>query len=254
MKQSRSVINGRREKILEAVRVNGDVSVNELAEQFQVSNLTIRRDLQYLEDHKLLERFYGGARSSEKNSEWGEMNKIELYREKIAKYAAALVEDGDSIFINTSSTALGIVKYITAQNVTIITNNGNIIGEDNPSQATVVLLGGELRYVKGAMVGEFALNNLGRVTAKKSFVGCSGVSPDTGMTTELLNEVNINAKMFRRVTGSSYILADHTKLGRKSSFVSCPVNEIANIITDIEAPKYIVEEFREKGIEVFMVD
>ncbi len=254
MKQSRSVVNGRRERILEALRQNGNVSVKELAEQLQVSHLTIRRDLQYLEDHKLLERFYGGARSGGAAGIRDEKDKIKFCREKIARYAASLVADGDSIFINTSATALGMVKYITAKNVTVITNNGNIIGEDNPSQATVVLLGGELRYMKGAMVGEFALNNLGRVTAKKSFVGCSGISPDTGMTTELLNEVNINAKMFHRVTGSSYILADHTKLGKKSSFVSCPVSEIANIITDIEAQKHVVEEFREKGIEVFLVD
>ena len=64
MKMSRSIVNSRREKVLEIVRENGDVTVNHLAEKFQVSPLTIRRDLQFLEDHRLLERFYGGARNS----------------------------------------------------------------------------------------------------------------------------------------------------------------------------------------------
>ena len=222
MKASRSIVNSRREKILETVRSEGDVTVTALAEQLQVSPLTIRRDLQYLEEHKLLERFYGGARTGE--AEESRKNSRELRKEKIARYAASLVEDRDSIFINTSSTALAMVKYITSRRVTIITNNGNIINEtrDLVSQATIILLGGELRYMKGAMVGDFTRNNLAQVTAKKSFLGCSGLSPDIGMTTEMVSEVNLNQLMFQRVTGSSYILADSSKFGEKIGSVSCP--------------------------------
>ena len=151
MKQSRSVVNARREFILNELEKTGTVEVKDLAERLNVSYLTIRRDLQYLEDHKLLERFYGGARNGDERLLKMQEKGILYYREKIAKFAASLIEDGDSIFINTSSTALGIVKYITAKNVTIITNNGNIISEKNPPNATVVLLGGELRYQKGTM-------------------------------------------------------------------------------------------------------
>jgi len=254
MKASRSIVNSRREKVLEMVRENGDVTVNHLAEQFQVSPLTIRRDLQYLEDHKLLERFYGGARNGQLSAGGSEENLRLFRKEKIAKYAASLVEDGESIFINTSSTALAMVKYITSKNVTIITNNGNIINEKNPSQATVVLLGGELRYTKGTMVGDFAMNNLTQVTAKKSFMGCSGICPEIGMTTELLNEVNLNQMMFERVSKTSYILADCTKFGKRNSFVSCPPELIANIITDTDAPARLVKEFRDRGIWVHQVD
>lgn len=253
MKTSRTIVNSRREKVLEAVRSNGQAAVNDLAKQFQVSPLTIRRDLQYLEDHRLLERYYGGARDSKETMEDGGENPTLLHKEEIARYAASLVEDGDSIFINTSTTALALVKYITSRNVTIITNNGNIINEENPSQATVILLGGELRYMKGAMVGDFAQNNLARVTAKKSFIGCSGLSPETGMTTELMNEVNLNQMMFERVTRASYILTDSSKLGKQSSFVSCPPELICNIITDSEAPAKIVEQFRELGTWVHLV-
>ena len=254
MKMSRSIVNSRREKVLEIVRENGDVTVNHLAEKFQVSPLTIRRDLQFLEDHRLLERFYGGARNSNQVGEGNGENPRLFRKEKIARYAASLVEDGDSIFINTSSTALAMVKYITSRNVTIITNNGNIINEKNPSQATVVLLGGELRYVKGAMVGDFAMNNLTQVTARKSFMGCGGLCPDTGMTRELLNEVNLNQMMFERVSKASYILADCSKFGKRSSFVSCPPELIANIITDKDAPIQLVREFRERGAWVHQVD
>ena len=227
MKASRSIVNSRREKILETVRGEGDVTVTALAEQLQVSPLTIRRDLQYLEEHKLLERFYGGARNG--GAEAARKNSRELRKEKIARYAASLVEDRDSIFINTSSTALAMVKYITSRRVTIITNNGNIMNEENPSQATIILLGGELRYMKGAMVGDFTRNNLAQVTAKKSFMG-------------------------QRVTGSAYILADSTKFGEKIGSVSCPPEKIENIITDADAPAEMVRQFREIGTWVYQVD
>ena len=252
MKASRSIVNSRREKILETVRSEGDVTVIALAEQLQVSPLTIRRDLQYLEEHKLLERFYGGARNG--GTEAARKNSRELRKEKIARYAASLVEDRDSIFINTSSTALAMVKYITSRRVTIITNNGNIINEENPSQATIILLGGELRYMKGAMVGDFTRNNLAQVTAKKSFMGCSGISPEVGMTTEMVSEVTLNQLMFQRVTGSSYILADSSKLGEKIGSVSCPPEKIENIITDADAPADMVRRFREIGTWVYQVD
>ena len=92
MKASRSIVNSRRERILETVRSEGDVTVSALAEQLQVSPLTIRRDLQYLEEHKLLERFYGGARTG--GAEEARKNSRELRKERIARYAASLVEDG----------------------------------------------------------------------------------------------------------------------------------------------------------------
>ena len=104
------------------------------------------------------------------------------------------------------------------------------------------------------MVGDFALNNLSHVTAKKSFVGCGGICPETGMTTELLNEVNINQLMLERVSGTAYILADCSKLGKRSSYVSGPPELIANIITDSDAPAQIVREFREKGTWICQVD
>ena len=104
------------------------------------------------------------------------------------------------------------------------------------------------------MVGDFAMNNLTQVTARKSFMGCGGICPDTGMTTELLNEVNLNQTMFERVSKGSYILADCTKFGKRSSFVSCPPELIENIITDADAPAELVREFREKGTWVHQVD
>lgn len=254
MKRSRALVENRRNKVLMALKNNGFVKVGELAEELQVSPLTIRRDLQYLEDHKKLERFYGGATVTDRDPEFStEKDEVKLYRKRIAQYAASLVEDGDTIFINTSATALQMIKYIKDKRVTVITNNGKAIYMEHSSKISVILSGGELREIKEAMVGEFATNNISKVTAKKSFIGCTGLSVETGMTTEILSEVNINQLMLQRVTGTSYILADHTKIGRNSSFVSCPTAEILNIITDEKAPAEVLDGFRENEINVIQV-
>ncbi|PHV69652.1 ArsR family transcriptional regulator [Sporanaerobium hydrogeniformans] len=254
MKRNKSVVDGRRNKVLEALKNDGTVKVNDLAKKFDVSPLTIRRDLQYLEDNHFLERFYGGAAVvRESSKERVQEDKIQGYREKIAKYAASLVEHGDTIFINTSATALQLIKYLGDKRVTVITNNGQAIGMEHSPNVTIIVTGGEVGAVKHALVGEFAKSNLNMVTAKKSFIGCSGLSLESGMTTEILSEVNINELMFTRVTQESYILADHTKLGVNSSFTSCPLNKIQNVITDEKAPEEIVRGLHSAGINVMCV-
>ena len=252
MKRERALVESRRKKVLESLKNNGLIKVSDLAEEFKVSQLTIRRDLQYLEDNKKLERFYGGAAILNEISPLQE-DEVTYYRRLIAMYAATLVDEGDTLFINTSSTALHMIQYIKDKRITVITNNGKAIYTEHSPKVSIILTGGEIREVKEAMVGEFAANNLERVSAKKSFLGCSGVSVESGMTTELLNEVNLNQLMLKRVSGPTYILADHTKLGRNSSFVSCSVSHMQNIITDELANPLIVNALREKGVRVHIV-
>mgnify|MGYP001071157171 CR=1 FL=1 len=98
------------------------------------------------------------------------------------------------------------------------------------------------------------LDSLAYVAAKKCFVGCTGISPDIGMVTEMMSEVNLNQMMFQRVTGTTYILADSSKFGVRTGGVSCPPEKIENIITDVNAPAQMVCEFREMGTWVYQVD
>ena len=174
MKNNRARIKARREEILQELRENSHVSVRALAEKFHVSLLTIRRDLQFLENEHKLERFYGGAAPLEEEARTELRDETSGYRDQIARYAASLVEDDDTIFINTSSTALRMIPYIKSRHVTVITNNGRVIDIPHSPDVSIILSGGELRQFKGAMTGEFAVNNLGVVMAKKSFLGCVG--------------------------------------------------------------------------------
>lgn len=251
MKRKRSLVDDRRNQILEELRQTGEIKVDELAQKWSTSPLTIRRDLQYLEDHKAIARFYGGATYLEPSIP--EEDVVDSCRRLIAQYAASLVNDGESIFINTSMTALEIIRYLGDKRVTVVTNNGRILSMDVPPNLSVFLVGGEIRYPKYAMVGEFALRNLENVSVKKSFMGCSGLTPEMGMTTEIMNEVPINKLMFKHVTGEAYLLADHTKIGKNSSFVSQSIDNIHHLISDELAPAGIVESLREKNINVHLV-
>lgn len=250
MKRSKKDVKLRRDKILQIIEKLGDVEVIELSENLRVSPITIRRDLQYLEDRKLISRYYGGAKikSDEADDDYDEVANC---RKNIAKYAASLVEDNDVIFINTSKTALEMIGYITAKDVTVFTNNALAINHQRSTSVNIVLTGGELRHIKGTMVGEIALDNINKVIAKKSFVGCSGLSLQAGMTTEFLNEVKINEAMLSRIAGEGYILADHTKFCKKSSFTSFPIENIKNIITDDKLSSEILELYRDRGINIY---
>lgn len=251
MKRERAYVDGRRNQILDILKENPEVRVDELAEKLQVSLITIRRDLQFLEEQKHLQRFYGGAKLIE--SERPVIDEVQTYRDLIAKYAATLVEDGDSLFINTSRNALQMLPYITCKNVTVITNNGKALKYEYSDEVSVILTGGELRHPKNAMVGDFALRNLQTVFAKKCFVGCSGLSPFTGMTTEIANEVNINELMIEHSTQDVYILADHTKIGKNSSFTSCGIEKVQHLITDEKADEEILEQMRAAGVDIHQV-
>ncbi|MDR1899808.1 MAG: DeoR/GlpR family DNA-binding transcription regulator [Treponema sp.] len=256
MRINRSVVDARRAKILKILEETGFVKVNQLAGQMGVSPLTIRRDLDLLAEDRKIDRFYGGA-SLLKYEDGGGGNIFSsgftLNKLAVAQYAAALVEDGDTIFINTSSTALGILPYITAKQVTVITNNVKAVTLDHRKDMILVFTGGELRFPKEAMVGDFALNNLNRVTASKCFLGCNGINPQEGVTTAVLQEATINNLMLTRVTGPRYILADKSKIGRRLNFIYGRLEEITLLITDTEAPGNLVEELR-KTIDVVQVE
>ena len=112
MKKGRQTVDARRAKVLSLIRERQKIKVEELAAYFNVSLMTIRRDLQVLEDKGLVGRFYGGATVDSRGASVSEKDTVALYRRLISRYAAALVADGDELFINGSMTALNLLDYV----------------------------------------------------------------------------------------------------------------------------------------------
>lgn len=230
----------------------GQVKVGLLAEELGVSALTIRRDLDYLESLGLIRRSYGQATLLNPVSTAFSSNKIQC-KQAIAKAAAGLVRDQDTVLINTSSTALMILNYISAKNVTVITNNGKVLTMDLNPQFSVVLTGGELRFPKEALVGDVALANLQRVNADWAFIGCSGLTPTGGVSTAVLAESSVNRLMMERAE-RVVIVADYTKIGTDSNFPYADLSLVDQVITDQNASRAVLRTLKRMGKGVTLAD
>ena len=251
MNRKKTDIDQRRHAPLEMIRqVNGGhLDVEKVSELLDVSPVTLRRDLVVLQEQGRISRSYGKV-SAVEHSMQSLPTAVSNVHARIAMSAAKHVSEGDIIFLNTSRTALQMLQYIDVPNVTVITNNVLAINAQHRNDLTLILTGGEVRYPKYAMVGDFAQRTLQSMMADKAFLGCSGLSVESGMTTENFAEVSINSLMLSQVKGEVFLLADHTKLSRDSNFISGPVTKISVLITDRSASTELLEQFRLSGVRV----
>lgn len=253
MKNNINIVNTRREKIINILKAKKSIKVTDLSEIFEVSPLTIRRDLDHLTKLGLVERFHGGANLVEEPVDKENMI-LNQKKTAIAKKASEYINDNETIFINSSSTALLTLQYLKDKRVTVITNNGKALGLDIDSKISLVLTGGDIKFPKAALTGEFAVRNLSKVTANRSIIGVSGLSFEMGLTSFFLDEVAVNELMLTRVSEGSIVVADSSKLGLNQTFVSGQVSAISMLITDSDADRVFIEKLEKMGIQVILVD
>lgn len=254
MKNSLINVNQRRDYIFSMLLKHKQVEVKDLAFKCQVSELTIRRDLEFFEQKSLIERFYGGAKLIEKTDKDQKSHQLTLTKEAIAKVAADLVDSGDTIFINTSSTALLVIKYLNKKQVTIITNSVKALLMNNNPNVTIILSGGEVYQKKDSMVGDFALNNLTKIHVSKSILGCSALSLNEGLTTSIHSEVSLNQTMLNNTKGLRIIVLDSSKINKVASYVTASLTDVDIIITDKKANPEEIEKIQKKYlIKVILV-
>jgi hypothetical protein len=256
MKNSKANVEARQKNILQYVRKAGEVNSYDLVDEFKISIMTVRRDLEELEQKHLLKRTHGGACTLDyvKGSKSLSKN-IRICRDLISRYASSLIKDNDRIFINGSRTALKMLEYLGNKNVTVYTNNGLAFGRKFPENVSIHMTGGELR--NHILVGDATMRNILDVTANKTFIGCWAVYDDGAFLYNIPNEIGINEAMISRTTEDLYILADHSKLQRhdnlESSYGSCIYDRKVTLITDNQADTEIIEKLRASGIEIIIV-
>lgn len=258
MKNSRNAIQHRQLKLLQYLEHNNSATVTALANFLDVSPITIRRDLEILEERKLITRFFGGARFISGPFGGDEVGYLHSTTQNldckraIAKRAAELLVNGDIVFINSSATALLIYPYITVD-VLIVTNNGRSLQADRPANVELMLTGGEVYGNKQALVGQAAVEMLSGITATKCILGASGVSVSGGITSQVIHETTINRTMLRRCSGEKIVVADHTKIGLEHNFFSSSLSDVTRLITDESASRSALESIRQAGIIVDIV-
>lgn len=248
----------RRHDILERVLREGRVTVAELAQALGVSEVTIRADLQALARQNLIVRTHGGAipinRLSPDLSLALRRQKQVLAKDHIGQTAAAMVHDGDAIFLDTSSTALAIARHLDhLRHVTVITNSIAIVQElMEVPEISVVMPGGRLRRETASLIGTDGLPQLARYNVQKGFFGAHGLSLVEGLTDVSSDEADIKRVMVERCTRVIAVV-DATKWGRVGLASFANIDDLDVVVTDHGAPADLVAQVQARGIQVIQV-
>lgn len=246
--------------MLRLIFQHGSISTEDLAKKLSTTPSTVRRDLAGFEKKGIIKRYFGGVQyiahdaGDEDRLSYNGISPDLFVKRCIAKTAAEFIDDGDTIFINSSSTALMILDYVSDRQITVITNNGNAIMNNYGSHMDIILTGGELSKYKRSLVGEFASHALGRVKANKCFMGVCGISGDVGITSRSLREAPMNRLMLRQCDGSRFVVALGNKIGVKDNFLSGDISDITHLITDTSADPIQLDLIRRAGVEITVCD
>lgn len=244
----------RRNLILEKLQEEKKVIVSELREQFGVSEETIRRDLDKLEKEGLVTKSYGGAVLNENNSSdmpFCIRKKKNMAGKKIiARIIEELIEDGDHIIVDPSSTALSIVHALRSkERLTIITNSIEVLVElTDMNTWDVISTGGTMNPKYLALVGPRAMEGIHSVNADKVILSCKGMDMERGVTdaNEMFSQVKQTMMQSARM---KILAADHTKFDVIAFSHICDITDVDMVVTDIRPSDVWMSYFEEKGIE-----
>lgn len=248
----------RRSKILTQLDELGQVQVQELSNIFKVSSVTIRNDLAYLESKNLLHRTRGGAIKQTKVamdlalSEKARKNAEQ--KKRIGRQAAKLVQDGDTIILDSGTTTMEIAKQLkNYQNLTVITHALNIASELAGSEKIEIIMpGGMLRSTSFSLVGSLAEQNLRNYYCDRLFMGVDGFDTTHGISTPSVSEAQLN-RVMAEISREIIVVADSTKFGRRSFAHILPVADINKVITDEGITDKDKQNLRTQHVEVITV-
>lgn len=247
----------RREKILDMIREDGHAKVLELSKIFKVSEVTIRQDLEKLEADGFVKREHGGAYLKDigLNVKNIALQKQENLSQKaaIAKKSLEMINDGDTIILDSGSTTTEIAKLISGfKNLTVITNSLNIaliLGAD--PEVNLVLTGGEFKAPTLSLTGQKAADFFNDLHVDKLFLATAGITLKSGLTYPSISDIVVKRSMIESAN-ITYLVADSSKVG-KSSFASLgALSLIDYLITDSQMNKHDIDMFKRHDVKMII--
>lgn len=257
--ESGLLIEERRRRICDLVREHGRVTVEDLSKRFDTSVVTIRLDLAALEAAGALTRARGGALARREDDDLPIVIKQTLHHAekiRIAKAAATLINDGETIVLDSGTTTAEIARQIRTlglKSINVITNALNIamLLSDVPA-VRLIMLGGVLRQESNSLSGYMAESAITSLQADRLFLGVDGLDPEVGLMTPHLAEAQLNAKMIQ-ISRQVVAVTDSSKLLRRNVSVIAKVDQLHILITDTAARLDVVEDLRRRGVDVRLV-
>lgn len=249
----------RHRTILEHVAKNGKITIGEICDLFDVSDMTARRDLRMLDRQGLLRRIHGGALSSLGRSYEPPYNlranvAVEA-KQAIGKKAAEFIFDGDSIALDVGTTTMEIARSLRGKhNLTIVTASLPIANEiaanlSLGSEVRLILTGGIVRPREFSMVGHIPENTYADLHVDKAFIGIGGLSIQDGLTEYNLEDALVKRQLLKS-SQEKIVVAEGSKFGRTTFAAVGPLSEIQTVITDQSAPADQVKALRQMGLNV----
>lgn len=245
----------RRQSLLEILRKQPGLRVPEIAQALAISEGTVRNDLNALEDEGRLKRVHGGAILTEQDP-FQNNSFVRRYKQNveaklaIAREAALLINDGDSILLDASSTDYYLAREISnRQGLRVVTNGFEIARElaGNPSN-NVILIGGVVNNHSSSVTGLLSERIIEEMRIEKAFLSCSGFSLERGMTEILMDEAQIKRKAIESAQ-TLYALVDSSKFGREDLTSFAIPKKINRLFTDSGILPVWINRMHEAGIE-----
>lgn len=241
--------NKRRQVVVEEINKHGKVEIDQLADQLNVSQMTIRRDLALLEEKGKLIRSFGGAVSprllvsetpfSQKESHQGEQ------KSQIALKAMKYIKSGQTILLDSGTTTLELAKLLkNKEDLTIITNDIKIAAELIDSKLKVIMIGGVMQNDVGAVFGAQASEFLNTIHVDTFFLGAHAVDVAAGVTSPSYDKSYLKQQMMAAAE-RVWLLADSSKLNTKAFSYVCDLSELTGFITDDEVTDSVKSTFNE---------
>lgn len=248
-------LNQRRTKILNLIREDGHAKVQDLSEIFNVTDVTIRQDLDTLEKLGYIQREHGGAflkdiGSFAKTQQLFNQTHMEEKKE-IAHKALQLINEGDSIILDSGSTTTEIAKLlVNFKELTVITNALNIallLGENHG--INLIVTGGEFKAPTLSLTGKMAADSFKNIRVNKLFLATAGISSDMRLTYPSINDLVVKSAMIE-VSDKIYLVADSSKLGVSSFASLSSISLFHTLITDSKISEEEFNKLIDLGIEV----
>jgi DeoR family transcriptional regulator of aga operon len=249
----------RREWIREHLEIQRVARSADLAQALEVSEATIRRDLEWLESQGILERTHGGAILSQRmplEAEYTQRAQTHPdEKQSIGALAATLIEDGDVVFVNSGTTTTQLIGHIRHRaDVTVVTNNVRAALECRDPGFELILLGGSFWPRANSVVGRFAVETLRQIYANKAFIGVDGISLKYGCTVPANDEAEIVRLMIQRTRGPVTVMADHSKWGVMSNFEIATLDQIHRLVTDTGLDMAAQAELAARSVGVLIAE
>ncbi len=235
--------NERQEKILARLRQNGSVKVTVLAKDMDISESTIRRDINELDRRGRLKKVFGGAVAINRDMSPVETDVAQRtlinIREKdiIAEYAASMINDNDFVYIDAGTTTEKMIDYLDKKSVTYVTNGITHAKKLIQRGFDAYVIGGLLRPSTEAVIGAAAIEAVQKYNFTKCFMGTNGIDTESGFTTPDIGEAAVKTAVMKK-SYVSFVLADHTKFGLVSPVTFADIEEACVITDHLEGEHY----------------